>query len=48
MAETSIKSMRHGKEEISQAGMNLEFGAIFSPPVDFQKGDVIISYINKA
>lgn len=48
IAETSIKSMRHGKEEISQAGMNLEFGAIFPPPVDFQKGDVIISYINKA
>lgn len=48
VAETLIKSMKHGKEEISQAGAGLEFGAVFNPPVDFKKGDVILSYINKA
>lgn len=44
IGETRIKSLRHGKEEIEKAEFQTEFGVTFSPPVDFQIKDVIISY----
>lgn len=44
VAETKMKSMRHAKGEISKAEMGLEFGVVFHPPVDFQKGDLIIAW----
>ncbi len=39
-----LASLRHGKEDIKKAEKAQEFGAVFSPPLDFRKGDVIISY----
>lgn len=45
IGETAIKSMKHGKGEITQADSGQEFGAVFTPMIDFQKGDVIIAYI---
>jgi len=44
VGETKVKSMKHGKTEIEKADLGMEFGVVFSPPVDFQKGDAIISY----
>lgn len=44
VGETKITSMKHLKEDIRVARKGEEFGAVFSPPVDFRKGDVIISY----
>lgn len=39
-----LASLRHGKEDIKKAEKGQEFGAVFSPTLDFKKGDVIISY----
>ncbi len=39
-----LASLRHGNEDIKKAEKDQEFGAVFSPPLDFKKGDVIISY----
>jgi len=39
-----LASLRHGKEDIETANKGQEFGAVFSPALDFRKGDVIISY----
>jgi translation initiation factor IF-2 len=42
--KTKIVSLQKGKEKIDQADKDHEFGAIFSPVVDFHIGDVIKSY----
>lgn len=44
VAEIGIKSMKHAKEEITQAGLNLEFGAVFASHVDFHKGDFLVAW----
>ncbi len=38
-----IKSLRTGKTEVESVGVGTEFGAIFSPPIDFKIGDSIIA-----
>lgn len=45
IGEVKIASMRHEKEEIEKAKEGEEFGAVFSPPIDFKVGDMLISYI---
>jgi len=44
LGETKITSMRHLKQDIQIAQKGQEFGAIFSPYIDFKIGDVIITY----
>jgi len=44
IGESTIKSMKHEKEEIEKAVLGMEFGITFNLPVDFQKEDSIISY----
>ena len=44
VADGRIKSMKTGKEKIEKAKAGEEFGAIFSPSLDFQIGDVLLSY----
>ncbi len=39
-----IRSMKTGKKDIEKAKKDEEFGAILSPLLDFQIGDVLISY----
>lgn len=39
-----IKSMRTGKEKIEKAKPGEEFGAVLSPSLDFEVGDVLLSY----
>jgi len=43
LGENTFKSMKHGKEEITQATTNLEFGAVFTSPIKFQKGDFLVA-----
>lgn len=44
IGDSRIKSMRRGKESISQAKKGDEFGVILDPPLDFKIGDVLVSY----
>ncbi len=44
IGEVKITSMKHLKEDIQIAKKGQEFGAFFAPSLDFQLGDVIISY----
>ncbi len=44
ISDTKIISLRKGKESVKSVKKNEEFGAIFSPPLDFQENDAIISY----
>lgn len=46
LANVRLKSLRHKKEDIEEAKINEEFGAVFSPYVDFKIGDMLISYRN--
>ncbi len=39
-----IKSMKTGKEKIEKAKAGEEFGAVLSPSLDFEVGDVLLSY----
>ena len=39
-----IKSMKRGKEDVEQAKVEEEFGAVLSPRLDFNLGDVLVSY----
>lgn len=43
LAESGIRSMKHVKEEISQANAGQEIGLIFTSAVNFQKGDEIVA-----
>ena len=40
---TRIKSLKIGKAEVEKVKINQEFGIVFSPPVDFRIGDIIIA-----
>ena len=44
IGKTKISSMKHQKTEISESRQNEEFGAIFSSPLDFKVGDMLISF----
>jgi len=44
VGETKFKSLRIGKNEVTVIKKDQEFGAIFSPYLDFQAGDGIIAY----
>lgn len=44
LGEVKIVSMKHQKEDILEAKKGTEFGAIFSPSLDFKIGDVLISF----
>ncbi len=44
ISQSVLASLRHGDEDIKKAQKDQEFGAVFSPSLDFNKGDVIISY----
>ncbi len=44
ISKSVLASLKHGEEDIKKAEKGEEFGAVFSPPLDFKKGDVIISY----
>ncbi|MFZ5365728.1 MAG: GTP-binding protein [Patescibacteria group bacterium] len=43
VGETKISSMKHQKTDISEALEGEEFGAVFTPSLDFKVGDVLIS-----
>lgn len=47
IGESQLVSLKHEKEDIREAGVGVDFGAVFSPPLDFKIGDVIIAYIVK-
>lgn len=38
-----VKSLKIGKNEVEKVKTGQEFGAVFSPPVDFKIGDIIIA-----
>jgi len=42
--EVRLKSMRRGKEDVQQVKKGEEFGVILAPNVDFNVGDVLVSY----
>jgi translation initiation factor IF-2 len=44
LSDGRIKSMKTGKEKIEKTKAGEEFGALFSPSLDFQIGDVLLSY----
>jgi translation initiation factor IF-2 len=43
IGEAKIVSMKHQKEKAREAKRGTEFGAVFSPELDFKVGDMIIS-----
>jgi translation initiation factor IF-2 len=43
LGEVKIVSMKHQRDKIQEAKLGVEFGAIFSPPLDFEVGDMLIS-----
>jgi len=46
VADSRLKSLKHKKEDVEEVKINEEFGAVFNPYVDFEIGDVLISYLN--
>lgn len=44
IGETRITSFKEGKQDINEATEGMEFGAVFANKLDFQKGDVVISF----
>jgi len=44
IGESVLVSLRHIKDDIDKVEKGMEFGAVFSPLIDFNVGDVIISY----
>ena len=45
VGETHIKSLQQAKKTVDKIKTGIEFGAVFSPFVDFKTGDVIIATI---
>jgi len=43
VGETRIKSLKSGKSNVITVKSGLEFGAVFSPYIDFKPGDLIIA-----
>jgi len=46
--DTTIHTLRHGKEDVTEVKLGNECGLTFKPRIDFKMNDVIISYIKKA
>ncbi len=44
LGDVRIKTMRKGKEEATLLKQGEEFGVVFSPQLDFEIGDVLVSY----
>lgn len=44
LGEIHFKSLKSGKRDIESVKAGQEFGAVFSPFVDFKQGDIIIAY----
>jgi translation initiation factor IF-2 len=44
VGQSVAASMRHHEAEIKKAKKDREFGLVFSPPLDFKEGDVVVSY----
>ncbi|HUV72232.1 MAG TPA: translation initiation factor IF-2 [Clostridia bacterium] len=44
LGETKIVSLKQEKQDVNEVPVKGEFGAVFAEKVDFQKGDMIISY----
>ncbi len=44
IGNSRIKGLKQGKVEVSEVTLGKEFGATFSPSVDFKEGDMLISY----
>lgn len=44
LAETRITSLKQQKQDVNEVPQGVEFGAVLSGKVDFNKGDMIISY----
>lgn len=47
IAQSRIKSVHHGKQDVAKAVANTECGVVFDKKLDFILGDRIISYRNK-
>ena len=44
LGDLKINSMKHKKQDITEAKKGEEFGVVFTPSIDFKVGDVIIAY----
>jgi len=44
VGDTRIKSMKQGRQTVTHSGIGEEFGAILSPSLDFEVGDMLVSY----
>jgi len=44
MGTGTIASLKHGKQDVKEMGKGSECGVLTSPPIDFQVGDVLLSY----
>ncbi len=44
IGEVRFKSMKKGKEDTQQVKKGEEFGVVLSPAIDFEVGDVLVSY----
>ena len=44
IGKVKVKSLRHGKDDISKAEQGLECGVVFDKKLDFRLGDTIIAY----
>lgn len=44
IGETRITSLKEGKQDINEVTEGMEFGVVFGDKLDFQNGDVLISY----
>lgn len=44
MGEVRLKSMKKGKEDTQKVKKGEEFGVVLSPAIDFEVGDVLVSY----
>lgn len=44
LGEGKIISFKQGKQDINEADLGMEFGAVFGTKLDFQPGDMVVSY----
>jgi len=44
IGQTKVKSLRHLKEDVPKAEVGSDCGILFATPLDFQPGDVLLSY----
>jgi translation initiation factor IF-2 len=48
VGDCQVKSLKMGKEGVNQAKEGEEFGAVLSPSIDFEIGDMLVSYRPKS